>query len=223
MLRWHIGWFLAGFGSNKSLRLPPVPLLWTPMDLIDLEHVVDGLIKCLEAHKVLQVSRNGEKTGWKKVKFHCFSICPEFLCKNWVQFWFLYVGWGAMDVPVKKNIAHCSLSSGTGPDFHRVLFGTFFVHLSGPITVKMGSTPQDMFFYLSQHDWSIKVTTRRLELCFPGFAQKTAKKGHFQGNGCLGAKWGLVTPWTVQSHSNMLPEGTQAKKRVRKKICTTNV
>ena len=68
MLRWHIGWFLAGFGSNKSLRLPPVPLLWTPMDLIDLEHVVDGLIKCLEAHKVLQVSRNGEKTGWKKVK-----------------------------------------------------------------------------------------------------------------------------------------------------------
>ena len=81
----------------------------------------------------------------------------------------------------------------------------------------MGLTPQDMFFYLFQHDWSIKVTTRRLELCFPGFAQKTAKKGHFQGNGCLGAKWGLVTPWTVQSHSNMLPEGTQAKKWVRKK------
>ena len=53
MLRWHIGWFLAGFGSNESLRLPPVPLLWTPMDLIDLEHVVGGLIKLLEADKVL--------------------------------------------------------------------------------------------------------------------------------------------------------------------------
>ena len=87
----------------------------------------------------------------------------------------------------------------------------------------MGSIPQEMFFYLSQHDWSIKVTTRRLEPYFPGFAQKTAKKGHFQGYGCLGAKWGLVTPWMVQSHSNMLPEGTQAEKRAKKKICTTNV
>ena len=52
-LRWRFGWFLAVFGSNKSLRLPPVPLLWTPMDLIDLEHVVGGLIKLLEADKVL--------------------------------------------------------------------------------------------------------------------------------------------------------------------------
>ena len=74
MLRWHIGWFLAGFGSNKSLRLPPVPLLWTPMDLIDLNIVLGGLIRLWEAHTVLQGSRNGRKTEWKKVKIHGISI-----------------------------------------------------------------------------------------------------------------------------------------------------
>ena len=52
-LRWRFGWFLAVFGSNKRLPLPPVSLIWTPMDLIDLEHVVGGLIKLLEADKVL--------------------------------------------------------------------------------------------------------------------------------------------------------------------------
>ena len=52
-LRWHLWWFLTLFGSNKSLPLPPVPLIWTPMDLIDLEHAVGGLLKLWEAHKVL--------------------------------------------------------------------------------------------------------------------------------------------------------------------------
>ena len=53
MLRWHLWWFLTLFGSNKSLALPPVPLIWTPMDLIYLEHAVGGLLKLWEAHKVL--------------------------------------------------------------------------------------------------------------------------------------------------------------------------
>ena len=52
-LRWRLWWFLTLFGSNKSLPLPPVPLIWTPMDLIDLEHAVGGLLKLWEAHKVL--------------------------------------------------------------------------------------------------------------------------------------------------------------------------
>ena len=52
-LRWRFGWFLTIFVSNKSLPLPPGPLIWTPMDLSDLEHVVRGLIKLWEAHKLL--------------------------------------------------------------------------------------------------------------------------------------------------------------------------
>ena len=40
------------FGSNKKLPLPPGPLIWSPMDLVDLQHVLGGLIKPLEAHKV---------------------------------------------------------------------------------------------------------------------------------------------------------------------------
>ena len=50
---WRFGWFLITFGPNKSRPLPPGPLIWTPMDLSDLEHVVRGLIKLWEAHKLL--------------------------------------------------------------------------------------------------------------------------------------------------------------------------
>ena len=46
-------WFCTTFGSNRSLPVPAGPLIWTPMDLSDLEHVVRGLIKLWEAHKLL--------------------------------------------------------------------------------------------------------------------------------------------------------------------------
>ena len=45
-------WFLAILGSNKRLPLPPGHLIWAPTDLNDLWHVVGGLIKLWQAHKV---------------------------------------------------------------------------------------------------------------------------------------------------------------------------
>ena len=193
-LSWNLWWFLTIFGSNKRLSLPPGPLIWTFMDMADLQHVLGGLIKLFEPPKMHNDSQNVEKTRWKKVEIHDISICAQFLCKNWVRLWVLYVGWVNPDPPVKKKFEHCLVSVASQPDFWRVFYDAFFAHSQGLMAVNMSLTPQGTFFKVFAHYQAIKVASRRLEPWFSRFDPKSGEKCHFHENGCFGGNFGSGNP-----------------------------